>query len=147
MQSLIAFTDSCRRCWRSLIAPTAVFVWVLHLKTTAQTPVGARISAMPKYVIASTYGNYFLKALVFDYFTAYFAARSHCFCFVMGKLFLLSKIFFDLRKGIAVAQDAAAVLEADEVHADENVLALIVKSRSLKDLIDKIRIRYTKSRL
>ena len=28
---------------------------------------------MPKYVIASTYGNYFLKALIFDYFTAYSA--------------------------------------------------------------------------
>ncbi|MBQ2255971.1 MAG: hypothetical protein II330_03820, partial [Clostridia bacterium] len=40
-QSLIAFIDSCCRSWRSLIAPTAVFVWVLRIKTTAQTLVGA----------------------------------------------------------------------------------------------------------
>ncbi len=68
------------------------------------------------------------------------------FCFVMGKLFLLSKIFFDLRKGIAVAQDAAAVLEADEVHADVKIIAfftafaLIIKRDALDNAIDVIGI-------
>ena len=45
IQKSMLSKSNCRRCWRSLIAPTAVFVWVLHIKTTAQTPVGARISA------------------------------------------------------------------------------------------------------
>jgi hypothetical protein len=41
MQSLIAFIDSCCRCWRSQIAPTTVFVGILGVKNTAQTLVGA----------------------------------------------------------------------------------------------------------
>ncbi|MBO5756345.1 MAG: hypothetical protein J6S28_01485, partial [Clostridia bacterium] len=58
--------------------PTAVFVWVLRIKTTAQTLVGARISAYPKYLIASTCSNYYLKALVFDYFSANLSAPCGC---------------------------------------------------------------------
>jgi hypothetical protein len=48
MQSLIAFIDSCcrRRAityfgYAEILAPTAVFVWVLRIKTTEHTPVGA----------------------------------------------------------------------------------------------------------
>ena len=74
MQSLIAFIDSCCRRWRSLIAPTSVCAVALIRKTQTKTAVGARISAMPKYVIASACGNYYLKALVFDYFSAISAA-------------------------------------------------------------------------
>ncbi|MBO7297410.1 MAG: hypothetical protein J6V39_09150, partial [Clostridia bacterium] len=58
---------------------------VLICKTQTKTAVGARISAMPKYVFSSAYGNYLLKALVFDYFTAYFAAPCAC-CFYAVKL-------------------------------------------------------------
>jgi hypothetical protein len=58
-------------------------LWVLLSKTQTKTAVGARISAMPKYVIARACGNYYLKVLVFDYFTANFA-RHGCFCFFGG---------------------------------------------------------------
>ena len=64
-----------------MVAPTAVFVGVLGIKTTAQTLVGARISAMPKYVIARACGNYYLKALVFDYFSANLSAPLSGFLF------------------------------------------------------------------
>ena len=49
--------SNCRRYWRSLIAPTAIFVWVLHMKTTAQTLVGATER------IARAYGNYSKKTI------------------------------------------------------------------------------------
>ncbi|MBQ2256789.1 MAG: hypothetical protein II330_07985, partial [Clostridia bacterium] len=37
------FMNSCRRSGRPMVAPTAVFVGVLGIKTTAQTLVGAII--------------------------------------------------------------------------------------------------------
>ena len=45
-----------------MIAPTSVCAMVLIPKTKTKTAVGARISAQPKYLIASTCDNYSLKA-------------------------------------------------------------------------------------
>ncbi|MBO7297345.1 MAG: hypothetical protein J6V39_08815, partial [Clostridia bacterium] len=87
-QITLLSNSNCRRRWRSLIAPTAVFVWFLLIKThnivtcrgenfgIAEICDRQRLQQLSIKAIKDCIQV--IQSLIFAKFTAYFAAPSQC---------------------------------------------------------------------